>query len=321
MTAERTPRSNAHRAAVARRRRGALAVVALLCVFGVAAYLLRPSAGADRPPAQDPSLTMSAVDLAAKKAAAGAEEGAKAAQAVEDRTWAIGQYAAQVPSTDGVNGGTSAGNLVALTFDDGPGRETWDVLALLKRYKMHATFFVIGQNIADNPGAIEAAVRDGNVVGDHSMSHASLPSLDAAGLKREVVDTKELIRQAAGIAPTLMRPPFGDFTGKTNQYVRGQGMLPVLWNVESNDWALHDPRTVADNVLSSPNLKAGAIILLHDGTSNRQVTVNALPMILDGLVQRGLRSVTVPELLRAGAPSIARPGDYALSEYATPASG
>ena len=67
---------------------------------------------------------------------------------------------------------------------------------------------------------------------------------------------------------------------------------------------------------NSPALKPGAIILLHDGSMNRQMTVNALPMILDGLVARGLRSVTVPELLRQGPPTIARPGDYTLSDYA-----
>ena len=285
-----------------------------LVAFGAFAYVLRPS---DSGSASTPASTESAIDLAAKKAAANAAAGVKAADAVEQRAWAIGQYANAVPTSDGVNAGTAnAGNVVALTFDDGPGKDTWDVLALLKRYKMHATFFVIGQNIADNPGVIEAAVADGNVVADHSMTHASLPSLNAAGLQTEVVDTKHLITAAAGRAPTLLRPPFGDFTGKTNEFVRAQGMLPVLWTIDSNDWALHDSATIANNVLTASTLKPGAIILLHDGSRDRQVTVNALPMILDGLKARGLVSVTVPELLRLGPPSIARPGDYKLSDYA-----
>ncbi|MEI6689177.1 MAG: polysaccharide deacetylase family protein [Thermoleophilia bacterium] len=315
MTDRRTAgRSAARDAAVRRRRRGLIVVILSLFVFGVFAYVLRPS---DSGSAAPPVSTDSAVDIAAKKAAANAAAGAEAADAVEQRAWAIGQYATEVPASDGVNAGSSsAGDVVALTFDDGPGKDTWDVLALLKRYKMHATFFVIGQNIANNPGVIEAAVADGNVVADHSMTHASLPSLDAAGLKSEIVDTKQLIVAAAGRAPTLMRPPFGDFTGKTNEYVRAQGMLPVLWTIDSNDWALQDPGTIAANVLNSPALKPGAIILLHDGSMNRQMTVNALPMILDGLKARGLRSVTVPELLRLGPPSIARPGDYKLSDYA-----
>ena len=316
MTEKRLPpRADDRQAAIRRRRRGALLVVALLVAFGATAYLLRPSADAP-PAAADPTATMSAVDIAARKAAENAKEGAKATEEVETRAWSIGEFASQVPSTDGVNAGTSKGNAVALTFDDGPGQDTWDVLALLRRYKMHATFFVIGQNIADNPGVIEAAVRDGHVVGDHSMTHASLPSLDKAGLAREIDGTKALIQAAAGRAPTIMRPPFGDFTGKTNEYARSRGMLPVLWTIDTNDWDLRDPGAIAANVLGSPALKPGAIILLHDGTADRQATVNALPMILDGLVERGLRSVTIPELLRQGPPSIARPGDYRLSDYA-----
>ncbi len=315
MAAKRTPpRSAARDAAIRRRRRGLIIVVLGLVAFGVFAYVLRPG---DSGSATTPVSTESAIDIAAKKAAAGAAAGAEAANAIENRAWAIGQYANAVPATDGVNAGTSnGGNVVALTFDDGPGKDTWDVLALLKRYKMHATFFVIGQNITNNPGVIEAAVAAGNVVADHSMTHASLPSLDAAGLKSEVVDTKALITEAAGRPPTLLRPPFGDFTGKTNEFVRTQGMLPVLWTIDSNDWALQDSATIAANVLNSAALKPGAIILLHDGSMNRQMTVNALPMILDGLKARGLVSVTVPELLRLGPPSIARPGDYKLSDYA-----
>ena len=317
MAEKRTPPRNGDRhAAIRRRRRGALVVVALLIAFAAVAYLLRPSSDAGDGAAADPASTMSAVDIAAQKAAKNAQEGAKAAAEVETRAWSIGQFASQVPATDGVNAGPSSGNAVALTFDDGPGTDTWDVLALLRRYRMHATFFVIGQNIPGKEDVIAAAVRDGHVVGDHSMTHASLPSLDKAGLAREIDETKALIQQASGRVPTLMRPPFGDFTGRTNEYARTRGMLPVLWTIDTNDWDLTDPRTIAANVLESPALKPGAIILLHDGTADRQATVNALPLILDGLVKRGLRSVTVPDLLRQGPPSIARPGDYVLSDYA-----
>ncbi|MGI9186072.1 MAG: polysaccharide deacetylase family protein, partial [Gaiellales bacterium] len=145
MAPQRTPaRSAARDAAVRRRRRGLIVVVLGVLLFGVVAYVLRPS---DSGSAAAPISTDSAVDIAAKKAAANAAAGAKAADAVEQRAWAIGQYASAVPSTDGVNGGPSnAGNVVALTFDDGPVKDSWVVLELLKRYKMQATLFVIGQN-------------------------------------------------------------------------------------------------------------------------------------------------------------------------------
>ena len=289
--------------------------IAGLVVVAVLVYAFRP--GASEPASGQVETSQSAIDRAAEKASKNAVAGAKAADAIEQRLWSNGQFASKVPPSDGVNSGTSAGNAVALTFDDGPGKETWDVLALLKRYRMRATFFVIGQNIANNPGALAAIVADGHVVGDHTWSHASLPSLKAPELKAEIVDTQTLIEQETGHKLTTMRPPFGDFTAKTNAYVRARGMLPVLWTIDSNDWALRDASTIAANVLNSPQLKPGAIILLHDGSMDRQVTVDALVMILDGLVARGLRSVTVPELMRLGPPSIARPGDYKLSDYAT----
>ena len=283
-------------------------VVALVFAF-------RPDAAS--PPSVQVASSQSAIERAAEKAAKNAVAGAKAAEAVEQRLWSNGQYVSNVPPSDGVNAGINAGNAVALTFDDGPGKETWDVLALLKRYRMRGTFFVTGQSIVKNPGALAEIVADGHVVGNHTWTHASLPSLKAPQLKAEIADTQALIERETGHKPTTMRPPFGDFTAKTNQYVRARGLLPVLWTVDSNDWALRNASAIAANVLNSPQLKPGAIILLHDGSMNRQVSVDALVMILDGLVARGLRSVTVPELLRLGPPSIARPGDYKLSDYAT----
>jgi peptidoglycan-N-acetylglucosamine deacetylase len=289
--------------------------IAGLVVVAALAFAFKPGASS-RTPVQVES-SQSAIERAAEKAAKNAVAGAKAAEAVEQRLWSNGQFVSKVPPSDGVNAGTNAGNVVALTFDDGPGKETWDVLALLKRYRMRATFFVTGLSIVKNPGALAAIVADGHVVGDHTWTHASLPSLKPPQLKAEIADTQALIEQETGHKPTTMRPPFGDFTAKTNEFVRARGMLPVLWTIDSNDWALRDASEIAANVLNSPQLKPGAIILLHDGSINRQVTVDALLMILDGLVARGLRSVTVPELLRVGPPSIARPGDYKLSDYAT----
>ena len=290
-------------------------VVAGLVVVVALVFAFRP--GASEPTSGQVETSQSAIDRAAEKAAKNAVAGAKAAEAVEQRLWSNGQYVSKVPPSDGVNAGVNAGNAVALTFDDGPGKETWDVLALLKRYRMRGTFFVTGASIVKNPGALAAIVADGNVVGNHTWTHASLPSLKAPQLKAEIADTQALIEQETGHKLTTMRPPFGDFTAKTNDYVRARGMLPVLWTIDSNDWALRDANTIAANVLNSPQLKPGAIILLHDGSMSRQVTVDALVMILDGLVARGLRSVTVPELMRLGPPSIARPGDYKLSDYAT----
>ena len=305
--------ASARRAQV-RRRRVALLIGAIgaLLVLAAAAWALRP----DAPAAPSSYASQSAVDRAAQEAAANAAEAAKAADEIEKRTWSIGPYAEQVPKEDGVAAGAPVKGLVALTFDDGPGRYTYDVLALLKRHRMKATFFVLGSKAEQDPQALRQMVDEGHVVAAHSWSHASMVTLDAKGLREEFDRTNAVIREATGRVAAIQRPPFGDFDGRTNRWSRANGMLPILWNVDSSDWQLDDPRTVADNVLNAPNLGPGAIILLHDGGDDRSMTVNALPAIMDGLRKRGLRSVTIPELLRQGPPETIGPGTFAPSTFA-----
>lgn len=305
--------ASARRAQV-RRRRVALLIGAIgaLLVLAAAAWALRP----DAPAAPSSYASQSAVDRAAQEAAANAAEAAKAADEIEKRTWSIGPYAEQVPKEDGVAAGAPVKGLVALTFDDGPGRYTYDVLALLKRHRMKATFFVLGSKAEQDPQALRQMVDEGHVVAAHSWTHASMVTLDAKGLREEFDRTNAVIREATGRVAAIQRPPFGDFDGRTNRWSRANGMLPILWNVDSNDWQLDDPRTVADNVLNAPNLGPGAIILLHDGGDDRSMTVNALPAIMDGLRKRGLRSVTIPELLRQGPPETIGPGTFAPSTFA-----
>jgi peptidoglycan/xylan/chitin deacetylase (PgdA/CDA1 family) len=308
------PASAAARRAQIRRRRLLVLVSIVLAVLIVAAgaLALRP----DEPAPPTSYASQSAVDRATQDAAASAQEAAKAAREIEERTWSIGPYAEQVPKEDGVSAGAPVKGLVALTFDDGPGRYTYDVLALLKRYKMKATFFVLGSKAEQDPAALRQMVEEGHVVAAHSWTHASMVTLDAKGLRREFDRTNAVIREATGRVAAIQRPPFGDFDARTNRWSRANGMLPILWNVDSNDWQLDDPRSVVENVLGAPNFGPGAIILLHDGGDDRSITVNALPAIMDGLRERGLRSVTIPELLRQGPPETISPGTFAPSTYA-----
>ena len=191
--------ASARRAQVRRRRLFVLvaAVLALLLAAG-AALALRP----DEPVAPSSYASQSAVDRAAEEAAANAKEAAKAAQEIEERTWSIGPFAEEVPKEDGIAAGAPAKGLVALTFDDGPGRYTYDVLALLKRHRMKATFFVLGSKAEQDPAALRRAVEEGHVVAAHSWSHASMVTLDAKGLREEFDRTNAVIREATGrVAP------------------------------------------------------------------------------------------------------------------------
>lgn len=312
--AEHVAASASARRAQVRRRRVALLIAAIgvLLLLAAGAWALRP----DPPAAPSSYASQSAVERAAQEAAANAKEAAKAADEIEKRTWSIGPYAEQVPKEDGVAAGAPVKGLVALTFDDGPGPWTDDVLVLLKRYKMRGTFFVLGSKAEQDPQALRQMVDQGHVVAAHSWTHASMVTLDAKGLREEFDRTNAVIREATGRVAPILRPPFGDFDARTNRWSRANGMLPILWNVDSNDWQLSDAGPIADNILGSPNLGPGAIILMHDGGDDRSMTVNALPAVLEGLRQRGLRSVTIPELLRQGAPETISPGTFAPSTYA-----
>lgn len=297
-----------------RRRRLALilAVVGVLLVL-VAVWALQPSDPA--PPRT--LVSASAVDEAAASAAKSATAAAQAADEIEQRTWSTGPFAADIPKDDGVSGGAATGRgLVALTFDDGPGPATPEILALLRKYRMKATFFVLGNRAAENPAMVKQIAAEGHVVGNHSWSHASLVTLDRQGVADELDRTSTAITDATGHRVTVQRPPFGDFNSQVNRAVRARGMIPILWDIDSNDWALDNSQTIADNVTGAAAFRDGAIILFHDSGERNDATINAVRLVLDALKARGLRSVTVPDLLRAGPPKQVTPGTYAPSRYA-----
>lgn len=295
-----------------RRRRVAVGgALLLLAVVVLGVFVLWPAKSHPAPA----FASISVVDQAAAKAAANASAGAAAASEVEQRAWAIGPYATLIPATDGVRSGGDQRAIVALTFDDGPSQYTYDVLAILAKYKVRATFFVLGRYAEDLPDAVIKANQAGHVIANHTWAHDSMVAQSNKVITQRLSDTNAVIERLTGRRPTLFRPPFGDFDARTNRQTRKAGLLSILWSVDSNDWQAPSTQDIVDNVLNAPGLGSGAIILLHDGNGDRSSTVNALPRILDGLIARGLRPVTVPELLRSAPPKTTQPGDFALSRY------
>ena len=190
--------------------------------------------------------------------------------------------------------------LVALTFDDGPSPYTDRILDILARYDAKATFFVIGRQIAERPTTVRRIAAEGHVIGNHTWSHASLPELPARSRRRQLERTSAAIRRVTGADPVLVRPPYEMTTPTVNRQARRLGLLPVVWSVDPGDWRLRAPWKVARRVLDKAG--PGAIIVLHDGGGDRSTTIAALPKILDGLRQKGLVPVTVPQLLAAAPP-------------------
>ena len=198
-------------------------------------------------------------------------------------------------------GGTKP--LVALTFDDGPGPYTAKVLHILKRQGARATFFIVAREIVDWPGLSDMPHREASIaaIGDHTYDHVDLVGLGTNALSHQVVDARNLIREHARTQVRLFRPPYGHHDPTVDRAVQAAGMLEVLWTVDSLDGA---NGVTAPEVLRNvtAGLRPGAIVLLHE---NRGTTLQVLPRILDAIRQRGLRAVTVPELLAADPPTAA----------------
>ncbi|MEP6952813.1 MAG: polysaccharide deacetylase family protein [Solirubrobacteraceae bacterium] len=189
---------------------------------------------------------------------------------------------------------TTRRRVVALTFDDGPGPETAAVLARLRRARQHATFFVIGRQIAGREAVLAHAARDGNAVGNHTWDHVDVSAGDAAAAG-ELLWTSRAIRRATGEPPCVLRAPYGRTGPGLVAAAREQGMIVTEWNVDPQDWRSPSSARTARAVLSA--VRPGAIILLHDGGPRARETRAALPQILRGLKRRGYRSLTVPQLL------------------------
>jgi len=183
---------------------------------------------------------------------------------------------------------------VALTFDDGPGPYTAQVLRALRRYHAQATFFLVGNRIRFWPllPAAEAAL---GAVGDHTWSHADLTRLPRRAAEREIERPLAAIHGRV----RLFRTPYGRDPRWLGRYLAARGMLEIRWTVDSDDYAPHStPTRIVRRVAAA--LRPGAIVLLHDIHS---ATVRALPPILALMRARHQRAVSVPELLRRDPPS------------------
>jgi len=192
------------------------------------------------------------------------------------------------------------GSEVALTFDDGPGPYTRLVIRKLRKHRAGATFFIVGRNIALDPGATRAE-RALGAVGDHTFTHPLLTSLAPAAAEAEIARTRALLARSSGGPVFLFRPPYGGRNTRIDSLARANGLLQILWNVDSADSLGADYAQIERNVIAG--LKAGSIILMHE---NHGQTVRALLKIFAALERRHLRAVSVPQLLTDQPPSDAQ---------------
>ena len=184
-------------------------------------------------------------------------------------------------------------------YDDGPnasgpdGGYTEEMLALLKQYNAHATFFNVGKSVNAWPDVVRAVVSAGHYVANHTWDHSALAGLTKEEFVAEAERTKQAIIQAAGDLFTLdkdvryLRPPYGSTDANTRQYAADLGYATVLWDVDPQDWRRPGTEAIGDHVLS--HVFPGAIVLMHDGGGDRSQSVAALEIILRELSAKGYR--------------------------------
>jgi peptidoglycan/xylan/chitin deacetylase (PgdA/CDA1 family) len=203
-----------------------------------------------------------------------------------------------------VSGG-SRGNELALTFDDGPGPYTQQLVGVLNKYHVHATFFAIGEEERYFSAGSSLELRSGDVIGDHTETHPMMASLSAHDQREELAEQIARIELLGGPRPRLFRPPYGSFNATTFRLLHQLHLLMILWSTDTDDYTLPGVQAIVQSALAGAH--PGAIILMHDAGGDRSETIAALPAIIQGLRKRGLEPVTIPRLLLDDPPPHGQP--------------
>lgn len=277
----------------ARRRIAALVLLALVLVGG---YALLERGGGSKAGAKKP--------VSAKKIAAGRPGGAELAAVLPTGSVALptatkGEGPFLVPhgkTVERENG--KAGGMVALTFDDGPGPQTLDVLEELQREHTVATFFVMGMNAKTNPDTVRALYAAGMQIGNHTWSHPQLARLSASKQLSQLKRTQDEIASIIGVRPRFYRPPYWSWTPLTAREGGELGMIGVLFSVDTGDW-----RKPGTDAIIKAALKAqdGDVIAFHDAGGDRTQTVDSIAPIIVALRARHLEPVTLDRLYGGAA--------------------
>ncbi|MBM7865724.1 polysaccharide deacetylase family protein [Heliobacterium gestii] len=196
-------------------------------------------------------------------------------------------------------GGDPSGKRLCLTFDDGPdGRNTPQILDTLRQKGVLATFFVLGEQASTYPQVVKRVEREGHLVASHSYSHPHFTKTGERSIRSELSRTEETLRGITGKRPALFRPPYGDIDKAVLPVLEHSGYRAVLWSLDTFDWDHKRPEEIAAYVIE--NARSGDIILMHCG-GNGAATAKALPVMIDGLRQKGYAFVTVAEMLAVDA--------------------
>jgi peptidoglycan/xylan/chitin deacetylase (PgdA/CDA1 family) len=175
---------------------------------------------------------------------------------------------------------------IALTIDDGPSPVyTPQILRLLDKYKITASFSMIGRNATEYPEIAREVARAGHMIVNHTWDHANLAPLDEAHVADEIDRATDAIHRATGETPRIFRAPYGAWSRTVLDYCGRYGLAALDWSIDPRDWARPGTDEIVDNILD--NTQTGSIILEHDGGGDRSETVAALRIVIPRLLDEG----------------------------------
>ncbi len=194
---------------------------------------------------------------------------------------------------------------IALTYDDGPNDpHTERLLEVLAKHNVHATFFLIGRYVQQQPQIARAIVQAGHVVGNHTFTHPLLIFKNKAKIRQELIQCRDALQDAIGKPSNLFRPPFGGRRPAVLLIARELGLEPVMWNVTGYDWSAPPAAKIERKV--AKQMRGGDVILLHDGGhkqigANRSQTVIATDRLIARYKAEGYEFVRIPQMMEKPA--------------------
>lgn len=184
--------------------------------------------------------------------------------------------------------------VVLLTIDDGPSRQSSDIVKTLSDENIHAIFFINGINVKSYPDAIKQEYNAGNMIGNHTWSHKDLKKITDTQAKKEIDDNTEIILKETGVKPIFFRSPFGKLSSFAKTHVEKEGMLAFNWSDAAIDWdkKTKDKTVFIKNVMK--DLKPGSIILMHEHPWSR----DALPDLIKEIKSKGYTFVDPKDIIK-----------------------
>jgi peptidoglycan/xylan/chitin deacetylase (PgdA/CDA1 family) len=180
---------------------------------------------------------------------------------------------------------------IALTIDDGPSPVyTPQILRLLDKYQVTATFSMVGFEVDAHPAMAREVAAVGHMIANHTWSHVNLAVLPPVAIADQIDRATGAIHTVTGRVPTLFRAPYGAWSPTVLQHCEQDGMTPLGWSVDPRDWSRPGVASIVGNIMR--NTKTGSIILEHDGGGNRSQTVAALTIVLPRLLAAGYHFTT-----------------------------